>query len=606
VLSDGSREVPPDLATGDLVGLSPPATSTATTTPSAAVGAIAAGTYRYKVTYVQADGEEGPPSAVVGPLTTTGTAGVDRSIQLGNLPAVTAGFATRNIYRTDASGTGSYRLVGTTAAGATFTDTAAAGTTVLDESTLAQGNYGYYVTFHNSATGLESRPTTLIGPQSLTVDGRRIEITNIPSPTTADYDEIRIYRSLSTSDTQFYRLATLPTGTTSYVDSASDASITNPLNLINLEGPPISTGLLLVDIVQRDGISYNRPFEVGTLEFEGRKGGRALRPPKELEVTATTTVADLLNFFKQANGIQDANADPGNPITGSPGGSVNTSESRLRIESNVGTANAVDISLSSLTLETATGTSQLNLGFSSTQQATGESAVSDFVVYDALGIQLDVRVTAVLEARNDSSTTYRWFADSGGNDPASGVNIAVGTGQIVFDGEGNVSDITQSVVNLRRDNVSSASPLEFNLDFTQLSGLAATKSTLAATRQDGSGAGTLSSYIIGEDGRIRGVFSNGVTRDLGQIRLARFANNTGLEQRGENLFASGINSGLPIEGDPGEQGIGSIIAGATELSNTDIGQNLIDLITASTQYRGGTRVITAVQQLLDELLNLRR
>jgi flagellar hook protein FlgE len=149
--------------------------------------------------------------------------------------------------------------------------------------------------------------------------------------------------------------------------------------------------------------------------------------------------------------------------------------------------------------------------------------------------------------------------------------------------------------------------LEFELDFSQISGLATTTpSTLAASRQDGSGAGSLASFIIGEDGRIRGVFSNGVTRDLGQIRLARFANPTGLEQRGQNLFSAGVNSGLPIEGDPGQQGIGQIIAGAVELSNTDIGENLIDLILASTQYRGNTRVITAAQQLLEELLNLRR
>ena len=148
--------------------------------------------------------------------------------------------------------------------------------------------------------------------------------------------------------------------------------------------------------------------------------------------------------------------------------------------------------------------------------------------------------------------------------------------------------------------------MEFDLDFTQVSGLAAEVATVAATRQDGSSAGTLSSFIIGEDGTVRGIFSNGVTRDLGQIRLARFANNSGLEQRGENLFISGVNSGLALEGAPGENGIGTIIAGAVELSNTDIGQNLIDLILASTQYRGNTRVITAAQQLLDELLNLRR
>ena len=72
------------------------------------------------------------------------------------------------------------------------------------------------------------------------------------------------------------------------------------------------------------------------------------------------------------------------------------------------------------------------------------------------------------------------------------------------------------------------------------------------------------------------------------------------------LPAAGVNSGLPIESDPGSQGIGQIKAGAVELSNADIGQNLIELILASTQYRGGARVITAVQQLMDELLALRR
>jgi len=182
----------------------------------------------------------------------------------------------------------------------------------------------------------------------------------------------------------------------------------------------------------------------------------------------------------------------------------------------------------------------------------------------------------------------------------------VGTGLITFDGEGNVINVSEATVSIDRRDVSSASPLEFELDFSELSGLATAESTLAAARQDGSPPGNLSSFIIGEDGTLRGVFSNGVTRDLGQIRLARFANPTGLERKGENLFGAGVNSGLPIEGNPGQQGIGRIIAGAVELSNTDIGGNLIDLILASTQYRSNARVIDSAQRLLDELLNLRR
>jgi flagellar hook protein FlgE len=161
-------------------------------------------------------------------------------------------------------------------------------------------------------------------------------------------------------------------------------------------------------------------------------------------------------------------------------------------------------------------------------------------------------------------------------------------------------------VTIDRANIASVKPLEIELDFSNVSALSVENSTLNASFRDGFAAGTLSSYIVGEDGVIRGVFTNGATRTLGQIRLARFSNPAGLEARGENTFALGVNSGLPIEGNPGEQGIGEIIAGATELSNTDIGKNLIDLILASTMYRGNTRVITTSQQLFDELLNLRR
>jgi flagellar hook protein FlgE len=140
----------------------------------------------------------------------------------------------------------------------------------------------------------------------------------------------------------------------------------------------------------------------------------------------------------------------------------------------------------------------------------------------------------------------------------------------------------------------------------ETSGLAAENSELSAARQDGSPPGTLTSYMIGEDGIIKGVFTSGVTRDLGQIRLARFTNPSGLIQRGETMYQQGLNSGLPIEGNPNTVGIGSIIGGAVELSNTDVGKNLIDLVLASTQYRANARVISTSQELFDVLMNIQR
>jgi flagellar hook protein FlgE len=276
------------------------------------------------------------------------------------------------------------------------------------------------------------------------------------------------------------------------------------------------------------------------------------------------------------------------------------------ITGNNGKDNAVDISTSGFLLRTSAGVENVDMPWQVIQEAVGESTVADFLAYDSLGVPVQVRLTAVLESRDSTSTTFRWFADSKDNDPATGAAIAVGTGLITFDGEGNFVNATETTVSIERRNISSVSPLEFDLDFSKLSGLAAEKSSLAVSRQDGSAPGVLSSYIVGQDGAIQGVFSNGVTRELGQITLARFANPAGLEQRGENMFATGINSGLAVVGNPGEQGLGSLISGAIELSNTDIGENLIDLILASTMYRGNTRVITTVQQMIDELLAIRR
>jgi flagellar hook protein FlgE len=248
----------------------------------------------------------------------------------------------------------------------------------------------------------------------------------------------------------------------------------------------------------------------------------------------------------------------------------------------------------------------VDMQWSEKQAAVGIGAIADSVVYDSLGDSLPLRLTMVLENRDSAETTYRWFADCSENSFGTSSTIAVGTGTVTFDTSGNFKRAYQDTVNIHRDGYPAVNPLSFNLDFSQISGLSSATNSLAVTRQDGSASGTLTSFIVGEDGVIRGIFSNGISRTLGQIRLSRFINPNGLEQRGQNLYSAGVNSGLPIEGNPGVQGIGTIIAGAVELSNTDIGGNLIDLILASTMYRGNARVITTVQQMFDELMALRR
>ena len=592
-----------------------PAKADAPSLNATGVGALAAGTYVYKLAYVDAEGNISTPSE-----TFTHVAGAGESVTLDLSTDGTGVFtqpgAVKRLFRTDATGVGPLLQVGG--------DIASGAATVVDDGTLAvgpaldeavvDGTYSYYITFASSTgTPPPSRPAPILGP--VTVSNGRIRLDSLPTDATNTYDRVNIYRNLANDDATFFFVDQIDPATQStFIDNASDAAISDLTTLgnhaIDLDGPKINISTTnLVDVLRRDGTTYENVFQEGTLQLTGRKGDRALET-QSLEITATTNVLELINFVEQSLGIRESTDDPINPIPldGSGAASGGTVvDGRLRFVANNGVANAIELNLSSFQLVTANGsTENVNLAFNTTQEAVGESAVTDFVVFDSLGIPLNVRVTTTLEERTSAATTYRWYADSGDNDPLSGVDIGVGTGLITFDGEGNVSNISNANVNIDRRTVSSASPLSFDLDFTNVSGLATDESSLAASRQDGSAPGTLSSFIIGENGEIRGVFNNGITRTLGQIRLARFGNAAGLEQRGQNLYATGVNSGLPIEGNPSEQGIGSIIAGAVELSNTDIGQNLIDLILASTQYRGNSRVITTAQQLLDELLSLRR
>ncbi len=405
-----------------------------------------------------------------------------------------------------------------------------------------------------------------------------------------------------------------------YTDSKTDAEISNLQTTgnkaLDLDGPEIDSNTLLTNVIIRDGFEYENAFKIGTLDFKARKGGRSLET-KTFQITATSTVQDLVDFMENSMGIQTSSTDSQNPLPSSKNtisGETGTllagayiRNGQLRFVSNNGVDNAVDIDLTSFRITDANGTvSTPNLAFGSIQKAKGQSAVADFVAYDSLGLPLRVRVTAVLESKSDSATVYRWFADSADNASRDGSSISVGSGVLTFDGNGNFITATNSTVAIDRLGLPSVSPLEFDIDFSAMSGLAATKATMAASRQDGSPPGKLTSYVIGEDGTIRGVFSNGISRSLGQVRLARFSNPEGLEQRGQNLYAQGVNTGLPILGGPGENGIGTVAAGALELSNTDVGGDLVDLVLASTQYRSNARVITATQQLFDELLNIRR
>ncbi|BFU42115.1 flagellar hook protein FlgE [Krasilnikovia sp. MM14-A1004] len=139
-------------------------------------------------------------------------------------------------------------------------------------------------------------------------------------------------------------------------------------------------------------------------------------------------------------------------------------------------------------------------------------------------------------------------------------------------------------------------------DCTQYSGLTEAR----VSNSDGSGAGILSSYTVSNTGQIVGVFSNGLKQTLGQLALANFNNVNGLEKIGDSMFRSTVNSGLAQVGAAGSAGLGLISSGMLEMSNVDLAQEFTNLVIAQRGFQANSRIITTSDEILQELVNLKR
>jgi flagellar hook protein FlgE len=111
---------------------------------------------------------------------------------------------------------------------------------------------------------------------------------------------------------------------------------------------------------------------------------------------------------------------------------------------------------------------------------------------------------------------------------------------------------------------------------------------------------------VDSNGVISGRFSNGQLRTLAQVALSRFPDPISLIRTGKNTFAQSGNSGQPITGAPNSAGMGKVVASSLELSNVDLGQSFIDMITAQRGFQANSRVISTTDEILQDLVNLKR
>lgn len=247
---------------------------------------------------------------------------------------------------------------------------------------------------------------------------------------------------------------------------------------------------------------------------------------------------------------------------------------------------------------------------------TNPTATSNFTtnvtVYDSIG-----RANSVdIYYRRTGVGAWEWHAMTDGANVAGGTPGAlsqIANGTLAYDSSGLLTAVTQAS---NFNPLNAVNPQALTFDFgdptgtggTGLAGVTqfAAPSAFVFSSQDGRSSGSLSGIQINEQGNVMGTFSNGEQRLLGQVAVANFNAADQLARTGGNLFTETLASGQPTVGSPGTGGRASVAAGALEQSNVDLAEEFVRMIAAQRGFQANAKTINTADQLLAELMTLKR
>ncbi len=310
-----------------------------------------------------------------------------------------------------------------------------------------------------------------------------------------------------------------------------------------------------------------------------------------ITVTSTMTLEDLTKELNTILGIESL-----------PGVTIDADGS-IKIQGDPGEDNAI----SSVALRVASKTTfNTAMSFVVEQEAKDVVHSASITVFDALG---EEHVITLTFKKTPVRNQWTWTASTNGNEIISSGS----SGKITFNSDGSLNSFTfdNGLTTLKIDPNNGADIMDITLDVGTLGSFDgitqfASASTAVARSQDGYGNGDLENISIDRSGKITGVFSNGVTKTLAQISLATFNNPGGLVRVGGNAYLPSGNSGVAIIGQAGESIQAEIIPGTLEMSNVDLAQEFTNMIIAQRGFQANSRVITTSDEMLTELVNLKR
>jgi len=210
-------------------------------------------------------------------------------------------------------------------------------------------------------------------------------------------------------------------------------------------------------------------------------------------------------------------------------------------------------------------------------------------VYDLQGLAHPLTITLT----NDGTGGYAVdIVDAVGGETAT-------QGAVTFDNTGAITVGTVPTVALADGTTVT---IDLSRGVTKYGG----PKSLQVASADGYAAGSLQGFQISGDGSVTGVFSNGQKLLMAKVALAGFNNPMGLEKAGNSTYKSTTNSGNPQINTAGAGGVGTLLGGAVEMSNVDLAQEFTNLIIAQRGFQANSRVITTSDQMLQDLVDIKR
>lgn len=249
---------------------------------------------------------------------------------------------------------------------------------------------------------------------------------------------------------------------------------------------------------------------------------------------------------------------------------------------------------------------------SSTWQEVSSAAtfMSSATVYDSLGRPQDV--TLAWYETGTNTWEFRAYVDAGTAGGGDGVPQEIASGVLAFTTDGYLDPAMSSSTGIPVTfDGASAQTIAFDFgidaaagDVGLVSQRGTGSSTISEIDADGLATGSLSSWDVGTDGTITGVYSNGVSQTLGQVALATFTAESGLTRVGHNLWQATRESGEAVIGAADTGGRGAIHGYSLEMSNVDLEQQFVKMIQSQKGYQASARVVSSVDELLKELMQM--